>query len=130
MAFWPCIADKRAIPDRCDGTRAVYIEDASASRKNIRFAKILAIGLAHIKSLSGILAFERGMHAPAQDGLTIGAEEMRGLLNNFIKEKSAMRIFAFFVSILMLECAGARAYAVASAHPDPSDFCSGYAICL
>lgn len=76
------------------------------------------------------MAFETGDACPARDGMTIGAEEMRGLLNGFIKNRSAMRIFALFVSILMLECAGARAYAVASAHPDPSDFCFGYAICL
>jgi hypothetical protein len=62
--------------------------------------------------------------------MTNGAEEMTGFLNSFAKDRSAMRILVFFVTVLLLECAGARAYAVASAHADPSDFCFGYAICL
>jgi hypothetical protein len=38
-------------------------------------------------------------------------------------------IFVLLAIILMLELAGAGAYAAGLAHPDPSDYCFGYAIC-
>jgi hypothetical protein len=68
----------------------------------------------------------RGHCVRPQD--TTGAKVMKRLAS-FMKDKSSLRILAFLSFILILEFAGAEAYAVTSAHTDPSDFCFGYAIC-
>jgi hypothetical protein len=38
-------------------------------------------------------------------------------------------VLALLIMMLLLEFAGAGAYMQSSKHPDPNDFCSGYAIC-
>jgi hypothetical protein len=40
-----------------------------------------------------------------------------------------IEIFVLLAIILMLELAGAGAYAASSAHVSPADYCFGYAIC-
>lgn len=47
-----------------------------------------------------------------------------------MRPTTSFGVLALVVAVLLLECFGAGAYFVSSAHADPSDFCFGYATCL
>lgn len=46
-----------------------------------------------------------------------------------MRPTTSIGVMVLVLAALLLECFGAGAYFVSSAHADSSDFCFGYAIC-